>query len=122
MTFLLYDKEVRASGREFVQRDVAIIVGIDGLEGRISQRRIQSQDAEEVLILLSRDQAVTVEVDGVEEEGKGSLQCFLQVGIVHLFLHGLDEGILADALSTTNSLQVLVPDLRKNKNIGLETS
>ena len=65
----------------------------------------------ESLELFFADHSVTVGVDGVEEERQGSLQRPLQRRIVYEFLHTLNKLLLTDAVASTDSTQVRVPNL-----------
>ena len=113
---VLSNEEVCACLLELIQTEQTVVVGIDGFEGCLGKTRVQTQDLEELGVLLCRDVAITISIDGVEEQRQWSLQSCLQGWIMDQLAHGCDERFQGDGVSATDCRQVLVPNLKiKNK-------
>jgi len=96
---------------ELVQTQLTVAVRVDGLERIDGQLGVETEDREEQLELVGLDHPVTVGVDGAEEDGEGAGEGRLELGVVDLGLHRLDEERLGEGLAAGDVLEELLPDL-----------
>jgi len=111
---VLGQEELAAGFYELLFAQKAVVVGVNSLEGGGGHLGGESQDLEEGSVLLLADHAVTVGIYGCEEQGEGALNGGLHAWVAWVLyqgLHGIDEGLLLDGLSTTDSLEVFVPNI-----------
>ncbi len=68
------NEELGTSLCEFILAEKTIIVGVNGGEGSRGHGRVHTENPEEVSILISRDEAVIVGINGLEEQWQRTLK------------------------------------------------
>lgn len=92
--FVLGGEELRAGFDELLLAELAIVVGVDGVERGRSQTRVEPDNLEEEGEFVALDETVAVRVDCAEEERQRSGQHVLQLLVVQLLSHRLNEHAL----------------------------
>ena len=105
-------EEVGSSCDELFLWEEAIFVGVYGVEAGGGHGVIETKHFEEDSVLIATDHVVLVGVYSTEEQRQGSLDDGFAVGVLYLGLHGGDECVLVNALSTGYGRQEFVPNLK----------